>query len=167
MWADVNGTRLHYQVEGDGLPCFVVSGAGSGFYQRSLPAGLRRHLRLIFVDLRGSGRSAPFPVARLTLEGLVDDLEQLRRTLGLERVAVLGHSMRAAVAVLYACAQPARTRPTRRTPSSSAPRRARCRGWWRHGGRTGPRRPRRSAGPSPGSGRRCWRPCGARRRPRR
>jgi proline iminopeptidase len=106
MFVEVPGTRLHVQVEGQGLPCLVPAN-DAGFYQRTLSARLREHLQLVFVELRGSGESDPCPLEDVTLATLVDDLDRVRQALGLERVAVMGTSMYGVFPLLYALSSPA------------------------------------------------------------
>jgi proline iminopeptidase len=106
MFVDVPGTRLHVQVEGRGRPCLVPSNDAK-FYRRTLSARLREHLQLVFVELRGSGDSDPTPLDGVTLPTLVDDLDRVRHSLGLGRVAVLGTSMYGVFPLLYALRYPA------------------------------------------------------------
>jgi proline iminopeptidase len=63
-------------------------------------------LALIYYDQRGSGETPPGDVQRLSFAGGVEDLDGLRRGLGLERVQLLGHSAGAYLAALYAAAHP-------------------------------------------------------------
>ena len=49
-------------------------------------------MQLVYVDYRGTGRSERMAPENYTLENTIDDLEALREHLGLERIAVLGHS---------------------------------------------------------------------------
>ena len=57
--ASINGTTLHYEADGHGPPCLVLHG-GLGLdhivYRRTLTP-LTEHLRLVYVDHRGNGRS--------------------------------------------------------------------------------------------------------------
>jgi proline iminopeptidase len=64
------------------------------------PPPLTDRFRLVYVDLRGGGRSTGDP-ADLTLDVLAEDLEGVRADLGVERVAVLGHSILGALAIEY------------------------------------------------------------------
>ena len=57
--------------------------------------------QLVFVDLRGGGQSTGQP-ADLTFDVLAQDLEAVRRALGVERVRVLGHSILGILAIEYA-----------------------------------------------------------------
>ena len=60
---------------------------------------------MIFVEPRGN-RSDVGDAAGLTLDRVVDDLDQLRGELNLERIAVLGHSVNAFIALRYAARLP-------------------------------------------------------------
>ena len=99
--------RLFVQEEGHGTPLIVIHG-GPGLDSRSVEPDLkrlaRRH-RVIFYDQRGSGRSTLS--AGVTADEMVQDLDALRRGLGLSRVALLGHSWGGGLAALYASAHPA------------------------------------------------------------
>ena len=108
MYATVNDVEIFHTSAGEGLPCLVPSLAGTPIYERTFasPALLAR-LRLIFAELRAN-RTAVGDVAALTLDTIVDDLEGLRRALGLSRVAVLGHSHHSILAVAYAARYPER-----------------------------------------------------------
>jgi len=105
MFASIDGTRIHYLVEGEGLPCMIPSLAGTPIYERTFSANLRKHLKLIFVELRGN-RSDVGDVSSLTLDKMVDDLDNLRAELRLERVAVLGHSGHGFIPLRYATRHP-------------------------------------------------------------
>ena len=102
-----DGTKLRYVVEGKGIPWVVVNRSN---YQQVYSKELRKHLKLIFLDLRhGSEFDPPAKVEYVTLDTLVDDMEQVRKTLGLERIAVMGHSLPSVIALEYARKYPERT----------------------------------------------------------
>ena len=71
-------------------------------------AQLRDLVQLVYVDHRGSGRSAPCDPSTYTLEENIEDLDALRDYLGLERIAVLGSSYGGMVAQGYAIRFPHR-----------------------------------------------------------
>jgi proline iminopeptidase len=102
----VRGAELFYSVRGSGPTCFVLSGIGTKPYERLTGGELGDRFRLVYVDLRGSGRSTGEP-SDLTFEVLADDLEAIRTDLGVERVAVMGHSILGALAVEYGRRRPA------------------------------------------------------------
>jgi proline iminopeptidase len=96
----IEAMRLFHTERGQGPTCLVLSSIGTRPYERQLPAQLDQHLRLVFVDLRGSGRS-PGEASDLTFDVLAADLEAVRRELGVDRVAVLGHSILGVLAIEY------------------------------------------------------------------
>lgn len=103
--------RLWYTESGKGSPVIVIHG-GPGMDHDSLAADLgplREHHRVIEYDQRGGGRSSlPADVALLTLEHHVDDLEALRKHLGLKKITLLAHSFGPAIAARYAIRYPER-----------------------------------------------------------
>lgn len=102
-----DGTKLRYVIEGSGIPCVVVNGS---HYQRVFPKDLRRHLKLIFLDFRHSYEAdAAAKLDTVTLDTLFDDIEQVRKTLGFDRIAVMGHSLPSLIALEYARKYPQHT----------------------------------------------------------
>jgi proline iminopeptidase len=93
-----------------GVPVvFLHGGPGAG----SAPAHRRffdpAHYRIIVYDQRGAGRSRPLGELRNnTTPLLVDDLEHLRRHLGIERWLVFGGSWGSTLAIAYGIAHPQR-----------------------------------------------------------
>ena len=61
---------------------------------------------MIYVDHRGNGRSELTGPATYNIDQIVDDLEALRRLLGLGRVQLLGHSFGGMVALTFALRHP-------------------------------------------------------------
>jgi proline iminopeptidase len=92
--AAVNGTEIHYEVDGDGHPCLVLHG-GLGhdhtLYRKTL-GPLSPPLQLVYLDHRGNGRSGRPPLDTLTMAQLADDAVALADHLGIDRFLVLGHS---------------------------------------------------------------------------
>lgn len=91
-----------FSVEGDGAPIFLIHGIGAS---RASFAGLLPHLkseyRCISYDLRGHGAS-PTPKPPYTLDDLVEDLEALRKELGIEKAHFAGHSLGGMIGPAYA-----------------------------------------------------------------
>jgi len=106
MTVSVNGAELFYSTRGEGPACLVLSAIGTRPYERQMPQELSDRLQLVFVDLRGGGRSTGEP-SDLTFDVLADDLEAIRADLGVERVAVLGHSILSLLAIEYGRRRPA------------------------------------------------------------
>lgn len=108
---EINGTRLYYKAVGAGDPLFVLHGGPGVSHRYLLPhmAELADTHRLIFYDQRGTGASdGDLEITALTTEQYVEDLEALRAALGFEKIALMGHSWGAALAMLYASAHPER-----------------------------------------------------------
>lgn len=104
-----DGTQLWTAVSGSGTPVVLCHGGpGLWDYLTDVAALLDHTHTVIRFEQRGCGRSrgrqGPF-----TLAQAVDDVDQLRRALGIERWGVLGHSWGAELALRYAAAHPDRT----------------------------------------------------------
>jgi proline iminopeptidase len=98
--------RLRYRIEGAGSPAVAIGSAIQG--PRLFSPQLRQHLRLVFLDHRGFAASpGRVDTAEFALDTLVDDIERARQELGLGRIAVLGHSGHALMALEYAKKYPA------------------------------------------------------------
>ncbi|WP_421695505.1 alpha/beta fold hydrolase [Aestuariivirga sp.] len=94
--------RSAFSVEGEGEPIFLIHGIGAS---RASFAGLvpflKPEYRCISYDLRGHGAS-PKPEAPYTLDDLVEDLEALRKELGIEKAHFAGHSLGGMIGPAYA-----------------------------------------------------------------
>ena len=98
--------QLRYRIEGSGIPTIAIGSAIQG--PRLVSPQLRQHLRLVFLDHRGFAASpGRVDTAEFALDRLVDDIERTRQELGLGRIAVLGHSGHALMALEYAKKYPA------------------------------------------------------------
>ncbi len=107
-----DGHRVWWCEGGDpaGRPVLIVHG-GPGGSTRAEPAGWFTGLpvRWLAIDQRGCGRSEPAGETRCNrLPDLIDDMERLRQSLGLERWALVGGSWGARVALSYALRHPSR-----------------------------------------------------------
>src|SRR3990172_3269472 len=105
---ELDGFTFHYLSDRNALPILLLPGLGGfgGVWRHTLPA-LGRHATAIALDLPGFGLSSkppgPYPLAFFARA-----IEGFRRGLGLDRLALVGHSMGGAVAVAYALAYPSR-----------------------------------------------------------
>jgi len=98
--ATVNGVELHYETTGTGMPVFVVGLLECELYQRMLPDSMSQQFQLVFVELRGSGRSGGDPTS-LSPATVAADLDGLRAELGLAQIAVFGHGIHGMFAAHY------------------------------------------------------------------
>jgi proline iminopeptidase len=107
----VSGAQLFFREIGAGSP-FVVLHGGPDFNHHYLLPEMDRlagTFRLIYYDQRGRGRSSGDVVPEdVTIESEVDDLDRLRVKLGLDTMALLGHSWGCIVALEYAARHPER-----------------------------------------------------------
>ncbi|KUG05855.1 alpha/beta fold hydrolase [Solirubrum puertoriconensis] len=106
-----DGVKLYTHVAGKGMPCvFVHGGPGAGSYGFEALGGksLENTFQMIYLDQRGSGRSASDPNGNYKLERLVQDLEDLRQQLGLEKWVLMSHSFGGTIATAYASKYPER-----------------------------------------------------------
>jgi proline iminopeptidase len=105
MHVHVNETQLYFEVVGSALgisgttlrsrPTLVVLHGGPGFDHGYLRPGLDplgEVAQVVYIDLRGQGRSGRPSIESCTLEQMADDVAELFRILGLERPVVFGHS---------------------------------------------------------------------------
>ncbi|MFC4455556.1 alpha/beta hydrolase [Deinococcus sonorensis] len=114
----LNGADLYFELTGpEDAPVLVYLHGGPGYNSvsfRTLIGDRLEHYRVIYLDMRGSGRSGPLSETErgdetLDIDTLVDDLEALRDHLGLERLTPLGHGFGALVALEYGRRFPGRT----------------------------------------------------------
>lgn len=104
-----NGVRIYFETMGQGEPMVLLNG-GPGFphdYLQELRA-LAPFAHLIFYDQRGTGNSDKADPSTYTVDANVEDLENLRRALHVERMIVLGHSWGGMLAQAYVLKYPER-----------------------------------------------------------
>lgn len=111
----VNGVRLWYRVAGtapaDAPPViFLHGGPGQGSQSFAALAGpyLEPHLRMVYFDQRGSGRSERPWTGKYALETLVEDVEGLRHALGVPRIGIIAQSFGGVLGLEYAARYPRR-----------------------------------------------------------
>ncbi len=99
-----DGVRIAYEALGSGNPAIICHGGPSTTHEYLVGdlAPLVEQLTLVFHDYRGSGASDVAPTESYTFERLADDVDELRRHLGFERVSILAHSMGGFVALQFA-----------------------------------------------------------------
>jgi proline iminopeptidase len=77
-----------YSAEGTGIPCVVFAGGekvGLNIYSKEL----RKHIKFIHAESSGISEE---DVKSITLDTIIDDIEKVRISLGVEKIAVMGHS---------------------------------------------------------------------------
>jgi proline iminopeptidase len=120
MRIDANGTQLWFDIDGPALvpdgselrqrPTVVLVHGGPGVYDHSYfkPdfARLAEQAQVVYLDLRGHGRSEWGDAAAWSLEACADDVRVFCDTLGIEKPIVFGHSMGAPIVLLYGARHP-------------------------------------------------------------
>jgi len=123
MYAAIRGTRIYFDIDGAGLVpdgprmrerpiAFIIHGGPgsdhSGFKPSMSP--LADTMQLVYFDHRGQGRSRMADPdgdpARFTLDENVEDMEALRRHLGLRSIVSVGTSYGGMVAMAHAARYP-------------------------------------------------------------
>jgi len=112
MYVDVDGARLWYDIDGAGRdrPTLVLVHGGPGCYDHQYlkPDFARMALdaQVVYLDLRGHGKSDWGDAADWTLEACADDLHAFCEALEFARPIVYGHSMGAPIVLLYGARHP-------------------------------------------------------------
>jgi len=108
----LNGTELYFEVTGpEDAPVLLYLHGGPGYNSysfRELAGDALADFRVIYLDQRGAGRSAPLERATLDLDTLVADVEAVRAHLGVERFTPVGHAFGAVIGLEYARRHPDR-----------------------------------------------------------
>jgi pimeloyl-ACP methyl ester carboxylesterase len=95
-YANNQGVRIHYEVEGDGAPLVLVHGLGwslEEWRQLSYAKSLKNDYRLILIDARGHGSSdKSHDPAAYRLESIATDLVAVLDDLKLSRAHYFGYS---------------------------------------------------------------------------
>jgi proline iminopeptidase len=119
MRARLRDTEIYFDVEGMGLvpdgaamrelpPAFLIHGGPGGDHTGFKPvfSPLATRMQLVYFDHRGQGRSAKGDPASYTLDENVEDMEALRRHLGLGPIVSIGTSYGGMVAMAHAARYP-------------------------------------------------------------
>ena len=105
-----NGLELTYETQGTGDEVVIVVHGGAGLpheYFHPMLYNLSRYAKLVFFDRRADMLSSRSGRGMASVDEMSDDIDALRKTLGLDRVTLLGHSFGATIALNYALRHPA------------------------------------------------------------
>ncbi len=104
----VDGAKLGYAIEGEGIPCIVPR--DRLIVSRALSSNLRKHIQFIFVDSRKDVlHQSGFDVGSVNLNTFINDIEQVRKELNLGKVCIFGHSVWGLLALEYSLIYPHNT----------------------------------------------------------
>ncbi|HEY0298207.1 MAG TPA: alpha/beta hydrolase [Arachidicoccus sp.] len=101
-YTDVNGTKLHYIMGGQGEPLILIPGYPETWwaYHKVIPI-LAKKYRVIVVEMRGMGSSEK-PIGGYEKKNMAKDIYELVKKLGFEKVHIGGHDIGAHVAFSFA-----------------------------------------------------------------
>ena len=104
--AKLQEIEIEYEINGAGLPLVLIAGLGyeRWMWHRMVP-GLAQSFQVITYDNRGVGGSSVTD-GPYSAQLLADDLAGLLAVLGIEKTAVLGHSMGGYIAQAFALSYP-------------------------------------------------------------
>ncbi len=105
-----DGVRLFYERVGNGPRIYALVGGPANDHQYLAEdlAPLETDFEIVHHDYRGSGKSQSAPAETYTWERIADDLDDLRRELGDDKITLLGHSMGGFIAQTYVTRYPER-----------------------------------------------------------
>jgi proline iminopeptidase len=104
-----DSVNLYVKVKGKGMPClYIHGGPGSGSYWMEKFSGdiLEERFKMIYLDLRGVGRSASPANKDYSMNRMVQDFEEIRKHLGIDEWLILGHSFSGTIVTRYALQHP-------------------------------------------------------------
>lgn len=107
-FAEVNGIKLHYVEEGSGEAVLLLHGFPEFWYgwRKQIPE-LSKKYRVIAPDMRGYNLSdKPEKIGDYNIDMLAADIAGLVKSLGLQKVILVGHDWGAAVAWATAAMHP-------------------------------------------------------------
>ena len=110
-YAPVNGLKMYYEIHGSGEPVVLLHGAFmaiSGDWSDWVNE-LAKTRKVIAVEMQGHGRTADID-RDITYENLSDDVAGLLDYLKIERADVVGYSLGAGVAMMFAIRHPEKVR---------------------------------------------------------
>lgn len=106
----LSNATLYYYTQGSGEPIVLLAG-GPGIASHQiddLGQMLAKHYKVIYFDQRGTGKSWSYPMDTTTinLETAVNDLEILRKHLGISKLRIAGHSWGGILTAAYTAHYP-------------------------------------------------------------
>ncbi len=101
---------IHYQVFGEGFPIALLSGGPGASSNALLPIArrLENEYRVVLIEQRGTGRSrlTVLDSTTITLANYVEDVDAVRRDLGIDQWVLLGHSWGGGLAMAVTATHP-------------------------------------------------------------
>ena len=96
-FADNDGIRIHYKIEGEGTPLILLYGfmdTLEQWYEQGYVDSLKESYKLVIIDLRGHGLSAkPHDSKLYSMKHLTSDIIAVMNDSGIEKAHFWGYSM--------------------------------------------------------------------------
>lgn len=108
-YINIGDCKLYYEEEGKGIPIVLINGGAGCSHQYFHPyfSSIKNNARVIYYDQRGEGQSdRDETLTKYTIKQAVDDLDNLRKALKIDKWVVLGHSYGGFLAQCYALEYP-------------------------------------------------------------
>ncbi len=99
---NIEGAILTYSVDGTGIPCVFFTG-GENIGLNLLSNELKKYIKFIHADPKDVTKEN---VKSLTLDTILEDIDKIRIALGVDKIAVMGHSMFSVIPPAYALKYP-------------------------------------------------------------
>jgi pimeloyl-ACP methyl ester carboxylesterase len=104
---ELDGMQVHYRDEGQGYPIVLIHGTGASLHTwDAWTEDLKRHFRVIRMDLPAFGLTGPHPDRDYSLAQYVAFLDALAEKLNLSTFHLVGNSLGGSIAWLYAARHP-------------------------------------------------------------
>lgn len=110
-YASANGTKVYYEVYGEGQPIVLLHGAYMtiGMNWGQLIPELSKHRKVIAIELQGHGHT-PYSDRKLSRPTLASDVEKVMDYLKIDSADVVGYSFGGQIAYQFAIQSPKRLR---------------------------------------------------------
>lgn len=105
---NVGDCELYCEVEGEGMPIVLLHGGPGSTHHHFHPhfSKAKEFAKVVYYDQRGCGLSDYEPGEGYTVDQAVDDLENLRKALNINKWIVIGHSYGGLLAQCYTIKYP-------------------------------------------------------------
>ncbi|MGB5983304.1 MAG: alpha/beta fold hydrolase [Nonlabens sp.] len=109
-----NNVEIHYTTVGHGMPMLIINGgpgfSSEGFLPLAKQIG-KFNIQAILFDQRGTGKSKvkELSLDNISLDLMVEDIEAIRKDLGIKQWIILGHSFGGMLAGYYTSKHPKST----------------------------------------------------------
>ena len=109
-YKEINGVSHYYKLVGEGEPYIILHGGPGMYHDELFPFFLdfASTNKVVFYDQRGNGKSILKKIDSTTfnVELMVEDLEELRKEFGIEKINIIGHSWGGLLAMYYGVKYP-------------------------------------------------------------